>query len=243
MQSIVIIPARYASTRFPGKPLALIKGRPMIEWVVNGVKTAKGVNKVLVATDDDRIAKVLTQCEIDFVMTDPDLPSGTDRIFEAFQAHSNYDLVINVQGDEPLINGEHISQLIEVMRVHPQVQMGTLLTEMTPEQMNDSNIVKAIVDQNKQAIYFSRLPIPFTRSLTWLPGVVFRHIGIYAYRPTFLAKFCQQGEVALERAEGLEQLRALSMGAKIITQTIQFNGVSVDSPSDIIKVEQQMEQN
>lgn len=241
MRSIVIIPARYASTRFPGKPLALIKGRPMIEWVVQGVRSALGVSQVVVATDDDRIARVLAQKGIDYSMTSSELPSGTDRIYATLQDYPDYDLVINVQGDEPLIQAEQITQLIEVMQANPQAEMGTLITELIPEQLSDLNIVKAIIDQKKQAIYFSRLPIPFTRNANWQPGLVYRHIGIYAYRPGFLAQFCQQGEVALEQAEGLEQLRALAMGAKIMTQIVPFEGVSVDSPEDIIKVEQKME--
>jgi 3-deoxy-manno-octulosonate cytidylyltransferase (CMP-KDO synthetase) len=242
---IGIIPARFAATRFPGKPLAKIQNKEMILWVVEGAKRARTLRDVVVATDDDRIFQVVTRAGYRAVMTEPELPSGTDRIFAAIQslqqtAHQNWDLVVNIQGDEPLITGELIDQLVLPMLKDPGLEMGTLGHSLSADELDSSNCVKVVLNQKGEALYFSRFPIPYSRVRPrdgFFPAAL-KHIGMYAYRLSFLEKYCVAPQSPLELAEGLEQLRALDMGARIKVVAVQEKSWGVDTPEDLAKIEE-----
>lgn len=243
MSSIVgVIPSRWGSTRFPGKSLAMIAGKPMIQWVVERVKQAGKLDSVIVATDDPRIADCVRALEIPDVqvaMTRDDHPTGTDRIAEAVQT-MDVDAVINVQGDEPLIDPALIDQLAEVI-ASGEWDMATAAAPIEDEaQINDPSIVKALFDRHGQALYFSRAAIPHIREPNGVPpeGTYWRHIGIYAYRRDYLLKFVAEPPCPIENMEKLEQLRALDMGCRMkVVKTNDF-GIGVDTPEDIAKAEQ-----
>ncbi len=233
-----VIPARFASTRFPGKPLTLIRGREMIAWVIEGARSAQQVQDLFVATDDERIAKVAEREGAVAVMTASDLASGTDRIYAAIQ-NKACDIVINIQGDEPLVNGSMIDALVAPLLNDPSLEMATLAHEISLEELISPHSVKVVVDQFGQALYFSRLPIPYSRDNAKhsdLSGCL-KHIGMYGYRKEFLSRFCSASQCELEKAESLEQLRALSLGAKIQVVTVQQRSIGVDTPEDVGKVE------
>ena len=242
MSSIVgVIPSRWGSTRFPGKSLAMIAGKPMIQWVVERVKQAQKLDTVIVATDDQRIADGVLNLGIDGVqvaMTRADHSSGTDRIAEAVQS-IDADAVINVQGDEPLIDPALIDELAELISSN-EWDMATAATLITDEhQINDPSVVKALFNRHGQALYFSRSTIPHIREPEGVPieGIYWRHIGIYAYRRDYLLKLVAEPPCALENLEKLEQLRALDMGCRMkVIQTQDF-GIGVDTPSDVAKAE------
>lgn len=242
MNSIVgVIPSRWGSTRFPGKSLAMISGKPMIQWVVERVRQAKKLDSVIVATDDRRIADCVQSLDIEGVqvaMTRPEHPSGTDRIAEAVQT-VDADAVINVQGDEPLIDPALIDKLADVIS-SKEWDMATAATPITDEhQINDPSVVKALFNRHGQALYFSRSTIPHIREPEGIStqGIYWRHIGIYAYRRDYLLKLVAEPPCTLENLEKLEQLRALDMGCRMnVIQTQDF-GIGVDTPSDIAKAE------
>ncbi len=242
MSSIVgVIPSRWGSTRFPGKSLAMISGKPMIQWVVERVKQAQKLNGVIVATDDQRIADCVTDLNIDGVrvaMTRPDHPSGTDRIAEAVQ-DLEIDAVINVQGDEPLIDPALIDELADVI-ASGAWDMATAATPIHDEaQINDPSVVKALFNRHGQALYFSRSTVPHIREPEGVSkaGVYWRHIGIYAYRRDYLLQLVAEPPCDLENLEKLEQLRALDMGCRMkILKTEDF-GIGVDTPADVAKAE------
>ncbi len=234
-----VIPSRWGSTRFPGKSLALISGKPMIQWVVERVKLAQKLDTVIVATDDQRISDCVQSLEIPDVMvamTRADHPTGTDRIAEAVQS-LEIDAVINVQGDEPLIDPKLIDELAGVIASNDW-DMATAATPITDAtQINDPSVVKALFNRHGQALYFSRSTIPHIREPEGVStsGVYWRHIGIYAYRREYLLKLVAEPPCALENLEKLEQLRALDMGCRMkVIQTEDF-GIGVDTPSDIAK--------
>ncbi len=235
---IGVIPSRWGSTRFPGKPLQPILGRPLIQWVVEAVKRAKRLDRVLVATDDERIrAAVGDTCEV--VMTASDLPSGTDRVAVAAQAGAE-DIVINIQGDEPLMDPALIDALAERM-LRTGEEMATAACPIrSHEQLMARTVVKAILREDDSAIYFSRLPIPCRRDgePDLASGLYWRHLGIYAYRGDFLAKLIATPPCALEQAESLEQLRALWLGGRIGIIRTEDEGVGVDTPEDVAIVEE-----
>jgi 3-deoxy-manno-octulosonate cytidylyltransferase (CMP-KDO synthetase) len=242
MGSIVgVIPSRWGSTRFPGKSLAMISGKPMIQWVVERVKQARKLESVIVATDDDRIADCVNALEIPDVqvaMTRPDHPSGTDRIAEAVQG-LEIDAVINVQGDEPLIDPRLIDELADVI-ASGEWDMATAATPIEdPEQITDPSVVKALFNRHGQALYFSRSTIPHIREPEEdsSAGVYWRHIGIYAYRRDYLLKLVAEPPCALENLEKLEQLRALDMGCRMKVIKTQDFGIGVDTPDDVVKAE------
>lgn len=236
-----VIPSRWGSTRFPGKSLAMISGKPMIQWVVERVKQAKKLDVVIVATDDQRIADSVQSLEISDVtvaMTRSDHPSGTDRIAEAVQS-LEIDAVINVQGDEPLIDPELIDELADVIS-SSDWDMATAATPMTnEEQINDPSVVKALFNRHGQALYFSRSTIPHIREPEGVPmaGIYWRHIGIYAYRRDYLLKLVQEPVCELENLEKLEQLRALDMGCRMKVVKTEDFGIGVDTPEDVAKAE------
>ncbi len=235
---IGVIPARLASTRFPEKPLALIAGQSMISHVVRGALRSKKIQQVWVATDDNRIADEARKAGASVVMTDSDLPSGTDRVWAATEK-LDCDVIVNIQGDEPLIEAGHIDALIEPFLLDPNLQMGTLAHKLTDIELQSANSVKVLLDQNSNAIYFSRFAIPYSRLAFTadVAGGPLKHMGMYAYRKKFLQKFCQTAPVEIEKAESLEQLRALYLGEKIKVIVVEGRSWGVDSPEDVATVE------
>lgn len=237
MQTIGVIPSRWGSTRFPGKSLYPLCGKPLVRWVVEAVKRARSLDRVMVATDDERIAKAVGDlCET--AMTDPDLPSGTDRVAAAAKPEPD-DVVINIQGDEPLIRPVLIDALAERMREQP-FEMATAVTPIrSMADLQARSVVKVVLTQQDEALYFSRLPIPCRRDgeADLASGLYFRHLGIYAYRGAFLNRLVKTPPCPLEQTEKLEQLRALYIGAKIAVIRTEEPGVGVDTPDDAAAME------
>ena len=232
-----VIPARYGSTRFPGKAIARLNEKTLIELVWERAKKAKRLDRLLVATDDDRIVKVVRKFGGEVVMTSAALPSGTDRVWQAAK-ETSAQIIVNIQGDEPLLTPPMIDQLVEGLRQESAAQMATLRYRMKgPEGYNDPNVVKVVTDQNGWALYFSRAPIPAHRSADAGSIVWYKHIGLYAYRRNFLEQFVGWAPSALESAEGLEQLRALERGARIKVLDSLQNTIGVDTPEDLKRVE------
>lgn len=238
MKFIAVIPARYASTRFPGKPLAKINGREMLAWTIEGTKKSNKVDRVVVATDHEEIYSLAEREGAEAIMTPSDLPTGTDRVWAAAKGQ-DVDVVINVQGDEPLIDGGILDLLAEAFS-DPQVEMATLGREIkSDEELHSETTAKIVLDKNDYALYFSRFAIPFSREKELSEGAL-KHIGIYAYRSSFLEKFCNESPCLLEKKEGLEQLRALYLGAKIKVIKVDSDSWGVDVPKDIDKIEKIM---
>ena len=237
MAIIGVIPSRWGSTRFPGKPLTPILGRPLVLWVIEAVKRAKRLDRVLVATDDERIRDAIGDaCEV--VMTASDLPSGTDRVAVAAKANPD-DIIINIQGDEPLMDPELIDALADRM-LRTGEEMATAACPIrTMDHLMAKPVVKVILRADDSAIYFSRLPIPCNRDgeADLASGLYWRHLGIYAYRGDFLAKLIKTPPCVLETTESLEQLRALWLGGRIGVIRCQDEGVGVDTPADVDVVE------
>jgi 3-deoxy-manno-octulosonate cytidylyltransferase (CMP-KDO synthetase) len=235
-KTVAVIPARYESSRFPGKPLALIAGKPMIQRVYDQVQQSS-VDEVLVATDDQRIVDCVEGFGGKAVMTRSDHPTGTDRIAEAVQS-SEASLVINVQGDEPLIPPAVIDELVDAMRNLTDAEMGTVAVPFSRESADfaNPNVVKVVVGDN-HALYFSRAPIPHRAAHATGDVQPMRHWGIYAYRREYLEQFVQWPAAPLEECEKLEQLRALAHGAKIYVVTSDAESIGVDVPQDVAKVE------
>ena len=230
----VIIPARYASSRFPGKPLALLAGKPMIQHVWEKA-IASSADVVAVATDDERIAEAVRNFGGTAIMTSPDHPSGTDRIAEAARAFSGVETVINIQGDEPLIPTELVDELIRLMTSDRSVEMATVAVPADRKKMTENN-VKVVFGATGNALYFSRSEIPFVRQGGEDPGC-FLHWGIYAYRKDILERFVQLPPGKLENSEKLEQLRALENGISIKVVTTELTTIGVDTPEDLEKAE------
>jgi 3-deoxy-manno-octulosonate cytidylyltransferase (CMP-KDO synthetase) len=244
---VIVIPARYASTRFPGKPLADIAGKPMIQWVWERCHQATLASEVLVATDDDKIKDAVESFGGIVVMTDPELASGTERIAAAAQDY-DADIYVNVQGDEPLIPPETIDASIRPLLDDAQIDIGTAAVPISdPEDLVNPNIIKVVCDLKSQALYFSRSPIPFLRdaeSVDLMTESLFRkHIGIYAFRKNALERFSALAQSPLEKAEKLEQLRALQHGMRIHVAAVMSSSIAVDVPDDVEKVLQYLSQN
>lgn len=234
MKVIGVIPARYASSRFPGKPLADIAGRTMIEHVYRRAQQAASVDEVWVATDDRRIFDAVTAFEGRAVMTSPDHPSGTDRIAEAVRGMVA-DVVVNVQGDEPLLEPAEIDAVVAPFRDAPDVAMTTAATPITdPRDVNDPNVVKVVLSCSGFALYFSRLAVPYYRS--GAAGTYLKHLGLYAYRKDFLLTYAALAPTPLEEAERLEQLRVLEHGHRIRVVVTQHDSIGVDSEADLERV-------
>ena len=236
MKTIGIIPARYASTRFPGKPLHPIAGKPLIQHVVERCREASALADVIVATDDDRIAKVAAEfCTVE--MTRADHSTGTDRIAEAVEPHPEITHVINIQGDEPLVDPVLVDSLVTALAAEPDLPMITAANPVTdPAQLDDPDIVKVVVDGGGNALYFSRSPLPFlrTRPDTLVP---LRHMGLYGYRRDFLEQFVSWPPGLLEQAEQLEQLRALENGARIRVVLTEDHSIGLDTPEQVPHLE------
>ncbi len=240
MNIVGIIPSRFGSSRFPGKPIAPICGKPLVAWVVEAVKKAKTLSDVIVATDDERIVAAVEQYGGKAVMTPSELPSGTDRIACAAGDFADDDILVNIQGDEPLIAPELIDSLVKRMLDDPKWDMATAVTPIkTKEDLAAKAVVKVVLTRDDGAIYFSRLPIPCDRDNEpdLSSGLYVRHLGIYAYRGAFLRKYIAEKPCALEQTEKLEQLRALWMGAKIAVIRTEEDGVGVDTPEDAVRIE------
>ncbi len=242
MKFIGIIPARYKSTRFPGKPLALLNRKPVIQWVYeNAVKV---LNKVWVATDDDRIFYAVKEFGGNPVKTLSTHHSGTDRCAEAalqLSRDNDFDVVINIQGDEPFIRPEQISGLASSF--DKETEIATLIKKIeTTEELFNPNRPKAVIDKNKNALYFSRSTIPFVRGETeasWLLAANFWvHIGMYAYKKDVLQQLTRLKPGILERAEALEQLRWLENGYRIKTAVTEFQSIGIDTPEDLARAEE-----
>ncbi|MCB0356264.1 MAG: 3-deoxy-manno-octulosonate cytidylyltransferase [Bdellovibrionales bacterium] len=237
MKIVGVIPARFASTRFPGKPLQPLLEKPLLQWVVEGVKTSKKIEKILVATDHDEIAALAESLGVEAVMTDSHLPSGSDRVWAAVKSFAA-DVVINIQGDEPLVTGELLDQLVEPFVQDPHLQMATLGRELDQNSLESKNSAKIVLDRDHCAIYFSRFPIPYSRlSSAENCDAALKHLGIYAYRKNFLQLFCSTPLTEIEQCEGLEQLRALYLGAKIKVVKTDHDSWGVDTPEDVEWVE------
>lgn len=242
MRVTAIIPARYASTRFPGKPLAEILGKPMIQWVCERTAQAAHVNRVIVATDDERIATAVEAFGGEVAMTRADHPTGTDRLAEVAE-RIDTDLVVNVQGDEPLIDPKMIEQAVAPLRRNRGIPMGTLKCPLTSvEEFRSPNVVKVVTDRQGFALYFSRAPIPFPREqVDTLPEdlagfTCYKHIGLYVYRKDFLLTYPKLAVTPLENLEKLEQLRALEHGFRIRVAETALPSQGVDTPEDLERV-------
>ena len=234
MKVLCIIPARYASTRLPGKPLREIAGKPMIVRVYERALQARFVQDVVVATDDERIRTVVEAHGGHAVMTGADHATGTDRLAEVAARMTDYDLIINVQGDEPLIEPSLIDALVEPFLADDRLAMATAKTEITDEEEQENpNNVKVITDKSGNALYFSRARIPYAR----VPGAkVYKHIGIYAYRRDFLLAYARMAQTPLELSESLEQLRALENGYRIRVVETDAVFIGVDTEEDLAAV-------
>lgn len=235
---IAVIPVRYGAQRFPGKPLAKIGTKPMIQWVVEGVSQSQIIKKIIVATDDQRIADACAHLPVQVAMTESSLPSGSDRVYQACK-DEKADLVINIQGDEPLIDGGIIDTMASYMQTQSDWEMVTLGRPITREALVSSNTAKIILNQFGKALYFSRFAIPYSRekNLEDLSGCL-KHIGIYGYKKEFLKKFCETPVQTMEKMEGLEQLRALYLGARIQVLKVDYESWGVDTPDDLAIVEE-----
>ena len=250
MKTYGIIPSRFGSSRFPGKPLAILAGKPLVAWVVEAVKKAKGLDEVLVATDDERIVKAVEEHGGKAVMTPSELPSGTDRIACAARNYlgtdfADDDILVNIQGDEPLIDPALVEQLASKLKDDPRWSMATAVTPIkNASDFAAKTVVKVVLDRDDGALYFSRAPIPcdrdsepdFSLNPSSPQSLYVRHLGIYAYRGAFLKKYIAEPPCPLEKTEKLEQLRALWMGAKIAVVRTEDEGVGVDTPEDAVRV-------
>lgn len=236
MKIIGVIPARFGSTRFPGKPLVLLKNKPMLQWVIEGAQKSQQLSRVLVATDDKRIVELCDKIGVESVITPSECATGTDRIFTAVKK-IDFDVVINIQGDEPLIDQTYIDPLAQAFSDNANLDMATLAHSITQDDLNNSNAVKVIKNINNEAIYFSRFPIPFSRQNFSAGDVVMKHIGLYGYSRAFLQKFCTAPQAELEKLESLEQLRALYLAAKIKVIKVEKATYGVDTPEDLQKLE------
>ena len=235
MNVACIIPARYASTRLPGKPLLEIAGKPMIRHVVERVRLARRPDRILVATDDRRIFDAVEQFGGEACMTSPDHATGTDRLAEVAAGLPEVDLLLNVQGDEPLISPEALDALVAAFDQDPALRMATLMTPLADDEEENHAVVKVVTSLDGHALYFSRSLIPFPRN-RGAGQRAFKHVGVYAYRRDFLLLYASLAPTPLEQAESLEQLRALEHGYRIRVIETPFQSVGVDTLEDLERV-------
>lgn len=246
--NVGIIPARYASTRLPGKPLAEIGGKPMIQHVYERAKKSALLDKVIIATDDERIRKVTKSFDAETVMTPKDCQSGSDRLSFIVKTMPDADVVVNIQGDEPFIHPALIDAAIEPLLFYPEIHVSTLIKEITTEEeLLSPSVVKCVFDYNNFALYFSRSPIPFVRDLGFplkaIPeATFFKHIGLYVYRRNSLLKFSELQPTFLEQTEHLEQLRMLENGMKIKVVETDIESYSIDTPEDLMRAREYFEE-
>jgi 3-deoxy-manno-octulosonate cytidylyltransferase (CMP-KDO synthetase) len=238
---LAVIPARYASRRLPGKPLADIAGRPMILHVLERVRRARSVDEVIVATDDARIAEAVEAAGCRAVMTPSELRSGTDRIAAAVKERTDAALVVNVQGDEPLLPPAMIDQAVRPLLDDPAIVASTLVKRVTTmEELQNPSLPKVVLDNSGFCLYFSRSVVPHLRDVpveAWLSrGLFYRHIGLYVFRREFLLAFAGMVQTPLEQAENLEQLRILEHGYRIKAVVTELESTAVDTPEDLERV-------
>lgn len=240
MKFLGIIPARYASTRLPGKPLALIQGKPMIQHVYERVKESNTVDRIFIATDDERIMNVAASFGAEAILTSPLHNSGTERCAEVASVIGNeFDIIINIQGDEPFIESEHLTALRDLF-LNDEVQIGSLIKRISSlDELKNPNVVKAIKTPEGKALYFSRAVVPYLRNIEeqdWLHHhPFFKHIGMYGYRKETLLKIAQLSPTALEQAESLEQLRWLENNFAIHLAETFIETLSIDTIEDLLK--------
>ena len=240
MPIFAFIPSRYGSTRFPGKPLAMIAGKPMIQHACGCAQKCSDISEVYVITDDERIFNRVEGFGGNAVMTKKNHPSGTDRIAEAVEILDldDEDIIVNIQGDQPFFKPSVISEMVKPLKDDKDIPMSTLKYRITdPAEINNSNIVKVVTDNNDFALYFSRWPVPFYREKTPVQDY-FKHLGFYAYRKRFILEFNRLPGGRLENAEKLEQLRAIENGYRIKVIETVYDSIEVDAPEDIRKVEE-----
>lgn len=240
-----VIPARFGSTRFPGKALADLDSRTMLQHVYERVSMARYLQNVIVATDDERIYREARRFGARVMMTRDDHVSGTDRVAEVASAFEDVELVVNIQGDEPLIDPEAIDTALLPLLEEPAILMGTLKKKIEdPRELTDPNVVKVVTDRFENAIYFSRTAIPFAREaatgeaglVSCYKQIVFKHIGLYVYRRDFLLRYATLPVGPLEKTERLEQLRALENGFRIRVVETDYESFGVDTPEDLERV-------
>lgn len=243
MKASVIIPARYESTRFPGKTLAKINGKEMIIYVAERASSAREATEVIVATDSNKIADVVKKYGYKVVMTSASHKSGTDRVAEA-AASTNSDIIVNLQGDEPLIDPELIDISIRKMRELKNIPVCSFRKAITDaNEIDDPNVVKVVTDKNDFALYFSRFPIPYDKKPARKDTLHYKHIGIYTFQKDFLPVFSSLSPSPLEISESLEQLRILENGFRIKMLETKYNALSVDTPEDLITIERFISEN
>ena len=248
---VAVIPARFGSTRFPGKPLVAVAGRPLVAHVIDRCKEANLVGRVIVATDDERIAEAAEAAGAEAALTSPHHPSGTDRVAEVAESLSS-ELVVNVQGDEPNIAPQAIDAAIAPLLADPAIPIGTLMVRLTePSELFNPNVNKVVVDGEGFALYFSRWPIPYRRDQwpdifeegldragEWVASFAwYKHVGLYVYRREVLLELARLEPTELEEAERLEQLRALAYGYRIRVVETDYDSVGVDTPQDVARLE------
>jgi 3-deoxy-manno-octulosonate cytidylyltransferase (CMP-KDO synthetase) len=237
MNTIGVIPARWGATRFEGKVLAEIAGKPMIQHVWERACQSKKLEQVMIACDDARVFKTVAKFGAKLTMTSPKHASGTDRVAEAVNCFEYVDVVVNIQADEPLINPRVIDDLVTVFENDEDCSMATVIKRIeNNDELQNPNVVKVVVDESGNALYFSRSPIPYNRK----QGDVayYKHLGIYAYRKKFLMMLTKLPKSKLEEAEQLEQLRVLEAGYKIKTVETKYDTIAVDTREDLKKVEE-----
>jgi len=240
MKILAVIPARYASTRLPGKPLVALAGKPMIARVWERVRQAASISGVVVATDDERICSAVRAFGGEAVLTRPDHRSGTERVAEVAATRKDVDIFVNVQGDEPLMEPAAIDQAVQALRADSEARVATLAVPIShAADIMDPNVVKAVLDFDGNALYFSRAPIPWVRDRS---GPVharhLKHLGLYVFRREALLDFPTFPQGELERVEQLEQLRWLENGYRIRVAETEYDSIGVDVPEDIPRVEQ-----
>lgn len=240
LRVVVIIPARYESTRFPGKPLADLHGQPMIQRVYERARAIRDVDRVLVATDDARIRAAVAAFGGDVVMTSPAHRTGTDRIAEV-AASLDADVIVNVQGDLPLLDPAMVDAAVAPLQADAGLPMATIKTAIrTREERENPNVVKVVTDRDGYALYFSRSPLPYDRDSAAGGQLGYKHIGLYVYRRDFLLSFAQLAPTPLEQAEQLEQLRALEWGFRIKVAEVAAASIEVDTPRDLQRAREQL---
>ena len=241
MKAACIIPSRYASTRLPGKPLRLIAGKTLVHRVYERACLAKVPETVIVATDHEEIEKEVKSFGGHVVMTSVNHPTGTDRLAEVAAKLPQYDIIVNVQGDEPLIDPDVIDRLAQDLMDHEDLDMATVATPLRKDEYEDPSAVKVVVNQKGEALYFSRSLIPFPRHEFSVPPL--KHVGIYAYRRDFLLAYAKMEQTPLEKTESLEQLRALERGYKIGVIPVETEDIGIDTEADLKKANEYFERN
>ena len=238
---VAVVPARWESSRFPGKILAPLAGRPVLAWVIDAARAASTIDDVIVATDHERVMEAATVLGAEAVLPSPDHGSGTDRIGEAVHGRRG-DVVVNVQGDEPLVPSASIDLMVAALLARPEAVASTLACALDDRDRDDPNAVKVVRTAEGRALYFSRADVPAVHPTGERLVVPLRHVGLYAYRRTALETFLATPATLLERQEGLEQLRLLERGLEMIVETVPAHPAGVDTPEDLARCEQVLAQ-